>query len=355
MQESIEGRNKKHIDKWEKAYNSLEDNYRLILNNWENNDFSKEDTNLVYKIQENETISKACFKILKELLINNDFFIGGTSNFDIDINEELKDLKDFSSNNYLGKNINYGLRENAIGSIQNGISFVGIKNFSINSLRTVSKLISSMKIASEYNLPNVYVLIEDEDTLIDGIDISYNTEISSLRNIPNLEIYRPCDINELIGVFKLLASKKNNPSCLIINRSTAEIYENSSISDVKKGAYILEKEDNNIDAIIVSSGEEVKVTLEIAKDLKEKGYNIRVVSMPCMELFLNSKDNYKEEILPLDKKTFFIEKTSSFSLHQFVDNYKYLITPDSIKWYSNEDEYISFKEEIIERIENLLK
>ena len=212
-----------------------------------------------------------------------------------------------------------------------------------------------MKIAGEYNLPNIYILIEDDDTLIDGINIRYNTEITSLRNIPNLEIYRPCDINELIGVFKLLASKKNNPSCVIINKSITNIYENSSITDIKKGAYILDSEGKNLDAIIVSSGEEVKITLEIAKELKEKGFDIRVVSMPCMELFLNNKDIYKEEILPIDKKTFFIEKTSSFSLHQFVDNHNYLITPDSMKWYNNNEEYINFKEEVIKRIESLLK
>ena len=193
---------------------------------------------------------------------------------------------------------------------------------------------------------------DNEDTLIDGINIRYNSEISSLRNIPNLEVYRPCDVNEMIGVFKILTSKKNGPSCVIINKNITSIYDNSSITDVNKGAYIIQKEEKNISAIIVSSGKDINLTLEISNILKEKGYDIRVISMPCIELYLKNTDNYKESLIPLGTKVFVLEESSSYGLYQFVYNDKYLITPDMIEWY--QDNIDEFKEKVIEKIENLL-
>ena len=354
MQEAITSRMSKEIENWNKIYEELDDNTKEVLDNWKINNTSLSNSNINYKLEENETLDQACFKILNLLGKDNVFFMGGTSNFNRKINDKLVEFKPFSSNNYSGKNINYGLRNSATGSIQNGISLLGIKNFSITSLKTISKIVPSIKIASSYNLSNIYIIIEDENTFIDGVNTEYNSDIIGLRNIPNLDVFRPCDINELIGVFKIVTEKKNGPSCIIVNANIDKAYENTSITDVKKGAYIVEKEDKNVGGVIIASGNEVKLALEINNTLKEKGIDTRVISMPSVELYLKNKDNYMEDLIPFGTKVFVIEKTSSFGWYRFVYNDKYLITPDVIDWYDNETEYEEFKAKVTEKIENLL-
>lgn len=354
MQEMINERMESILATYNKKYESLDEEAKQILEKLKDNDLSLASNTINYDLIENESLDDICYKVLNSL-IDNDLFIGGTSNFNKDINSKLENYKYISSSNPNGTYINYGLRENAIASIQNGLSFVGIKNFSITSIRTVSRFIPAIRLASNYNLANIYIVIDDEDTFIDGIDTKTYEDLVSLRNIPNLEVYRPSDHNEIIGVFKLLASKKNSPSVVIIGKNTTKVKENSSITDVKKGAYIIKKEDKNISAIIISNGSEMDISLDVSNALTEKGYDIRVISMTSLELFEKQPDKYKEELIPFGTKVFVIEKSSSYSWYKYVYNDKYLITSDKMEWYKNEEEKEVFKDKIIEKIENLLK
>ena len=353
MVDAIKTRMEEEINDWNNLYESINEDNKVMLENIQNADFALADNNIDFEINDDDTLDIICYKILNSLASNN-FFFGGTTNFDNTIIDYLNDYKLFTKDNYLGKCVNYSLRESAIASIQNGISLVGLKNFSITNLKTVSKLIPSIRISTEYNLPNIYILVEDDTNIIDGLNHNQINEIVSLRSIPNLEVYRPNDANELIGIFKILAAKKDGPACVIINTKKTSVKENSSINDVKKGAYIIKKEDKNINAIIIASGSEVDIALDTASTLTEKGYDIRVISMPSIEIFLKNDKKYIEELLPEGIKTFVIDNSSSYSWNSFVYNDKYLITPDKVEWYKN-DNIDSFKEEIIEKIENLLK
>lgn len=353
MVDAIKTRMEEEINDWNNLYESINEDNKVMLENIQNANFALADNNIDFEINDDDTLDIICYKILNSLASNN-FFFGGTTNFDNTIIDYLNDYKLFTKDNYLGKCVNYSLRESAIASIQNGISLVGLKNFSITNLKTVSKLIPSIRISTEYNLPNIYILVEDDTNIIDGLNHNQINEIVSLRSIPNLEVYRPNDANELIGIFKILAAKKDGPACVIINTKKTSVKENSSINDVKKGAYIIKKEDKNINAIIIASGSEVDIALDTASTLTEKGYDIRVISMPSIEIFLKNDKKYIEELLPEGIKTFVIDNSSSYSWNSFVYNDKYLITPDKVEWYKN-DNIDSFKEEIIEKIENLLK
>lgn len=353
MTSAIQTRMEEEIASWNNIYESINEDTKVLLEKIKENDFSLADNNIDFEINEEDTLDIVCYKILNSLA-SNPFFLGGTTNYDNAIIDYLENYKLFTKDNYLGKCVNYSLRESAIASMQNGISLVGLKNFSITNLKTVSKLIPSIRIATEYNLPNIYILIEDNNNVIDGLNHYQINEIVSLRSIPNLEVYRPNDANELIGVFKIIADKKDGPACVIINTKETTVKENSSINDVKKGAYIIKKEDKNISSIIIANGSEVDIALDVANTLTEKGYDIRVISMPSIELFLNNDKEYIKELIPLGAKVFIIDNSSSYSWNQFVYNDRYLITPDKVEWYKNDNEIESFKEMIIEKIENLL-
>jgi len=355
MIESINERMKDEIETWNNLYDTITDENRVILENIKEFNYELINNNINYQIDENDTLDQVCYKILNSLSNNNHFLFGGTTNYDNLILDNLSNYKQFTKNNYLGKCINYSLRESAIASIQNGISLVGLKNFSITNLKNVDKLIPSIRIACDYKLPNIYILIEDESNHIDGLNSYQTNELVSLRSIPDLEVFRPNDANELIGAFKIIADKKNGPSCIIINKNKTTIKENSSITDVKKGAYIIKHEEKNTSAIIISSGSEIDIALDVSNALAEKGYDIRIISMPSIELYQANKDSYKEELIPLGSQVFVIEKSSSYSWNAFVYNDKYLITPDKIEWYKEEREIDDFKKSIVEKIENLLK
>ena len=354
MIESIKTRMEEEIIDWNNLYDSTNEDTKILLDNIKESNFTLSNNNIDFETNEEDTLDIICYKILNSLSINNQFLFGGTTNFDNTIIDYLNDYQLFTKDNYLGKCVNYSLRESAIASIQNGISLVGLKNFSISNLNTVSKLIPSIRIATEYNLPNIYILIEDNNNVIDGINHYQINETVSLRSIPNLEVYRPNDANELIGVFKILADKKEGPACVIINNNKNVVKDCSSINEVKKGAYILKKENKDINGIIIANGSEIDIALEVASVLTEKGYDIRVISMPSIELFLKNENKYKEELIPQETKVFVIDNSSSHSWNSFVHDDQYLITPDRVEWYK-EEKTDNFKEKIIEKIENLLK
>ena len=209
------------------------------------------------------------------------------------------------------------------------------------------------------NLPNIYIFTHDSITVgPDGASHQPVEQLVSLRATPNLEVFRPSDANEMIATYQTIAAKKEGPSAIILSRNKTKIKDNTSIQEAKKGAYIVKKEDKNLNAIIISSGEELDTALEVSSLLQEKGYNIRVVSMLSIELFKKQSETYKNEILPSDIKTFVIEASSSYSWYEFVSNGEYLITVDNFgKSASLEEMKKEFKfdtESILEKIEKLL-
>jgi len=173
-----------------------------------------------------------------------------------------------------------------------------------------------------------------------------------------LEVFRPADSNEVIGSFKTIF-ENNKPSCLILGRDKIKILETTSISATSKGAYIVHNEERKLDGIIIATGEEVTLALNVMKLLKEKGYDLRVISMPSIERYNLLPTEEKEELFPIGAKKFVIEKGSSYSWYSFVYKDSYLFTLDKFGASGTKEEVDSFygftKEEISLKIEALLK
>ena len=341
LMEMVNSRMKDILESYNELVSKLDAKGIEIYEKIKNNDYTLKN-NINYELEDGELLEDSLFKILNSLVIENELFVGGTSNY----SDRLTEFKEFNANNHGGNNINYDLRNN-ISSIQNGLSLVGIRNFSITNLFLADRLIPSIKLAAKMKLPNIYILFEDNNT-------SLNNEIIGLRSIPGLDVFRPNDVNELLGVFNIISSKNANTSCIIIGRGIANVKENSKIHAVKDGAYIFKYEDKNISGILLSTGIDLDITLEIEEKLKENGYDIRVVSMPCMELYNETKDTYREEVLPMGTKVIVIENSPSYSWYKYVYNDKYLITSDKVKWFTKEEEKTEFIETMVEKIENLL-
>lgn len=362
MQQLIHSRIDEEYKKWNNNFEKLSDEIKEKLNKIKENNLSLDNIDIDYEINDvdYESLRTSSSKVLNSLVKNNPLFIGGSADLSSSILTKLNEYENYSKDNRLGKNINYGVREHAMGAIQNGLSLVGIRNFSSTYLAFSDYLKPSLRLACQMNLANIYIFSHDSISVgKDGPTHQPVEQLVSLRATPNLEVFRPSDINEIIGTYKIIASKKYGPSVIVLGRNETKIKENTSITEVKHGGYIVKHEDKNISAIIISNGEELDLALDVANNLQEKGYDIRVVSMPSIELFKKQKKTYQEEILPFGKKVFVIEPSSSYSWHEFVYNDKYLITVDKFGLSGSKEDILDkfdfTKEKIIEKIENLLK
>lgn len=362
MENMILSRNKEIYDKWQKDYELLDISIKNALEKIKNHDLSLDNINFdyIYSEEKSESLRSISSKILNLLADSNPMLLGGSADLSTTIQTKIDNGSIFSKDNYLGRNICYGVREHAMASIMNGLSLTGIRNFSSTFLAFSDYCKPAIRLACQMNLANVYLFSHDSITVgQDGPTHQPVEQLVSLRSMPNLEVLRPADVNEMIGIYKYVFSKKEGPSAIILSRNSTKTKENTSINEVKKGAYIVSKEEKELDAIIVSSGEELDLALDVSKELSEKGYGIRVVSMPSISLFQKQKSSYQEEIIPTNTKVFVIEASSSYSWYFLVNSKDYLFTVDEYgKSGTKEDlmkEYGFTSDKISSRIQNLLK
>lgn len=297
--------------------------------------------------------------IMNEIANNYPAFLGGSADLSSSTKTYLNKFGDFSSTNYGGKNFWFGVREHAMGAFINGLALSGLRPFCSTFLAFSDYLKPSIRMASLMNLPSTFVFTHDSVMIgEDGPTHQPIEQLPMLRSIPNHYVYRPCDVNEIIGSWQTILNN-DKPSSIILSRSKCKNLDVTDPLSVKKGAYIIRKEKKKLFGIIIATGSEVSLALDIAEKLSNKGMEIRVVSMPCMELFEEQPNSYKEEILPIGYKTFVIERSSKFGWHKYVYSDKYIMGLDSFG-YSGKSEDVLKKlklddESIYKRIEKLLK
>ncbi len=298
-------------------------------------------------------------KVMNIIADNYPAFLGGSADLSSSTKTYLNNFSDFTSDNYGGKNIWFGVREHAMGAFINGLALSGLRPFASTFLAFSDYLKPSIRMASLMNLPSTFVFTHDSVMIgEDGPTHEPVEQLPMLRSIPNHYVYRPCDANEIIGSWQTILNN-DKPSSIVLSRSKCKNLDVTDPLSVKKGAYIIRKEKKKLFGIIIATGSEVSLALDIAEKLSLKGMELRVVSMPCMELFEEQSKNYQEEVLPIGYKTFVIERSSKFGWHKYVYNDKYIMGLDEFG-YSGKSEDVLSKlklddESIAKRIEKLLK
>lgn len=202
---------------------------------------------------------------------------------------------------YAGKNLYFGIREHAMGSIMNGFAYHGLFKISGSTfLVFVDYMRATLRVASLSELNRVsYILTHDSIGVgEDGPTHQPVETVSGLRVIPNLDVYRPADAEETVAAMVHSVTRKEGPTALIFSRQNID--QNNDVDFMArregalKGAYIAKGETAELDLIVIATGSEVPHALAAAKDLP----GARVVSMPCMEVFERQSDEYKESVLP---------------------------------------------------------
>ena len=285
-------------------------------------------------------------------------FIGGSADTVTSTKTYLNGAGDLNAKNYLGKNIAFGVRENLMGAVLNGLALSGFRPFGSTFLAFSDYMKPSIRMSALMNLPVTYIFTHDSITVAsDGPTHEPVEQLASLRSIPNLYVYRPADIKEIIGTYNTILNDKK-PSVISLARTEVKAQEGTKSPLVSKGAYIVSKENERIDLILLATGAEVQVAISVKERLKNEGIDVRVVSMPCMEKYDEQSEGYKEELFPSGSKIFVIEYGSSFGWEKFVPSSDYLFTVDMFGISASKDDVLNYckvsVEDIIERIKNLI-
>ena len=345
-------------EKLEKLNSDIKDEIMYLMSSNKKLDFK----DLIYDEPENKQESPIITsgKVLNELSKLNQSIIGGSS----DVFRATKTLIEkedvFSPKNYKGRNIYFGVREHAMGAILNGLAITGYRPYGATFLAFSNYLMPAIRMGAMLKLPITYIFTHDSISLgEDGPTHQPIEQLAQLRAIPNLEVFRPCDANEVIGVYKTIMKKENSPAVISLSKNILPILEETNSNEVEKGGYIVRNNLRKLDGIIISSGEEVHIAIEIAKRLNIKGFDIRVVSMPSISRFLENTKDYIEEILPVGIRKIVIEASSKMPWNEIVFNKKYLITLDNYgKSGKKDDVYKEFGfdiDSLEEKVEDLLK
>lgn len=301
--------------KKKKFYNE----YRSENNIGTNIEYSDIAISDIYKFRNTEksyaTRDSSSF-ILKQIVKNIPSMIVGSADL-AESNKTLVSNECIQKNNFKPQYINYGIREHAMASIANGISTYGIIPVISTFLVFITYCLAPIRMAALSRHKVIYIFTHDSVFIgEDGPTHQPVESLTILRSIPNLLTIRPCDVNEVAGAYQK-ALEYDGPTALILSRQVLPNIENSCIDKMKKGGYIVYEPINNtkINLIIIATGSEVSLAVELAKKMG----NIRVVSMPCCELFDLQDIFYKEEILPKNIKKMSLEAGSTLGWYKYAD------------------------------------
>ena len=241
-------------------------------------------------------VSGQVLKVLSENMVQ---LIGGSA--DLSPSNNTKIDNGIQKDNYSRRYIHYGIREHAMCGIANGLSTYGLVPYVGTFLVFINYCLASIRLSALSNHQVIYVLTHDSIALgEDGPTHQPIESLSILRSIPNCFVFRPADGNEVIGSYIKSIENKNSPSCICLSRQSLPQLKNSSIEGVFKGGYIVEESNllnRDLDLILIATGSEVSLCIDLVNEIKNK-LNVRVISMPCLEVFNSQSDEYKNSILP---------------------------------------------------------
>ncbi len=212
--------------------------------------------------------------------------------------------KAVSKDDFSGKYIHYGVREFGMCAISNGIFLHGgFRPYASTFLIFSEYAKNAIRMSSLMHLPIIYIFTHDSIGLgEDGPTHQSVEQLSTLRVIPGMSVWRPADLTETALSWQNSLNKLNGPSSLILSRQTLpEIKRTTSqIKSINKGGYVIYDCGKKLDAIIITSGSELHICIEAAEGLSNSGINVRVVSMPCMEIFMSQPKHYRNKVLPFE-------------------------------------------------------
>ncbi|MCE4047950.1 MULTISPECIES: transketolase [Bacillaceae] len=264
-------------------------------------------------------------EVLNGIAKNVPSFIGGSADLAGSNNTMIKGEKDFTPENFAGRNIWFGVREFAMGAAMNGIALHGgLRIFGGTFFVFSDYLKPAIRLAAIMGLPVTYVFTHDSIAVgEDGPTHEPVEQLAGLRALPNLSVIRPADGNETAAAWKLSLESTDKPTALVLTRQNLPTIKGTDVNayeGVSKGAYVISPASKETpDALLVAAGSEVGLAVEAQKALETEGISVSVVSMPSWDRFEQQSAEYKNSVLPKTvKKRLAIEMGSSLGWHRYA-------------------------------------
>ncbi len=293
---------------WDKEFNL--DVAKELINN---DDFWKYDE----KPEATRNLSGVVVNRLKDYVPS---LIGGAADLSPSTKTYMKDEGDFSKDDRLGRNLHFGVRELSMAAIGNGMVLHGLRAY-VSTFFVFSDYVKPMaRLSSLMRIPTTYVWTHDSIGVgEDGPTHEPIEQLAIYRAMPNFHVFRPADATETIAAWYSAVTSKETPTALVLTRQNLPQLAGSS-KEALKGGYILEDSAKEIpDAIIIASGSEVSLAVEAKAELAKEGIDVRVVSMPCMDLFEEQSKEYKDSVLPKEvRKRVAVEALIGFGWEKYV-------------------------------------
>lgn len=314
-------------DKWNELFAAYVEKYPEMKELWDNY-FDGYDMSDLFnsdeywakgdKAEATRNTSGAILNMIKKAMPN---LIGGSADLAPSNKTNMKDAGDFSKDNYAGSNLHFGVREQAMAAIGNGLMLHGGLKAFVATFFVFSDYVKPMaRLTALMKLPLTYVFTHDSIGVgEDGPTHEPIEQLAAFRSLPGFTVFRPCDRTETAAAWMYAVENECGPTGLVLTRQNLPQMEGSS-KDALKGGYVIADSQKEVpDAIIIASGSEVSLAVNAKEELKKDGIDVRVVSMPSMELFDKQSAEYKESVLPnAVRKRVAVEALSDFGWYKYV-------------------------------------
>ncbi|MEH7387150.1 transketolase [Bacillus sp. JJ1521] len=305
-------------------------------------------------------------KVLNGIAKAVPYFIGGSADLAGSNKTTITSEDDFTPSNFAGRNIWFGVREFAMGAALNGMALHGgVKVFGGTFFVFSDYLKPAIRLSALMNTPVTYVFTHDSIAVgEDGPTHEPVEQLAGIRSIPNLSVIRPADGNEVQAAWRLAIESTNQPTALVLTRQnlpTLEGTKENAYEGVKAGAYVVSKGENEVpDALIIATGSEVQLAVHAQAELKSKGIDVNVVSIPSWDRFERQDKTYKASILPENVKArVAIEMASSLGWHKYVGDKGTVISIDTFGASGDGnkliEEYGFTVENVVKQVEKLVR
>lgn len=269
------------------------------------------------KPEATRSLSGKMLNLLKDEMPN---LIGGSADLGPSNKTEMKGAGDFSAETPEGRNLHFGVRESAMAAIGNGIMLHGGLRAYVATFFVFSDYVKPMaRLSALMNIPLTYVFTHDSIGVgEDGPTHEPIEQLAMLRAMPNLRVFRPCDATETSAAWLTAATSQKSPTALVLTRQNLNPVAGSS-KEALKGGYVIDDCEGMPEAILIASGSEVDLAVKAKAELEAEGRKVRVVSMPCMELFEEQSAEYRESVLPKAvRRRVVVEALSDFGWGRYV-------------------------------------
>ena len=245
-------------------------------------------------------------KVLNAVAPHVPWMLGGAADLSpsTKTNMTFEGAGSFQPDNYGGRNLHYGIREHAMGSISNGLALSALRPYCSGFLIFSDYMKPPIRLSAIMELPVMYIFTHDSIGVgEDGPTHQPIEQLVSLRAIPGMIVVRPADANEVAEAWRVLLPQKERPSCLILSRQplpTLDRTKFASATGLARGAYVLADCEGTPEVILMATGSEVSLIIGAYEKLKEEGIAARAVSFPSWDLFEQQDEAYRHSVLPPD-------------------------------------------------------